>query len=281
MTWTSRSLRFAARRNPPSTPGPLSRPRRCVTGRRNCWPPRQRGRSSGSPGTRRCRFWPSGSSSWPTRSSGSAPSSASTASTRKTRQPDLRPGSASRAEADGRAGVRSPAGEGGRGGDQHALERQHVVAGGQGQGGRVERVADRAGRGRGQRGDQVAVDRELNWVAGEEPAVGDGGRGARRDDLRGGLDAVLELAEREGGLSPGAELFAGRYGGEHQSRDEHARVERAPAAGDVEAGGSGEARHENLPGLRVGHRVVPAHYVGDAGARAERGEHAGRDRGEG
>ncbi len=50
---------------------------------------------SGSPSIRRCRFWPSGSSSSPTRSSGSAPCSASTASTRKTRQRDLKLGSPS------------------------------------------------------------------------------------------------------------------------------------------------------------------------------------------
>src|SRR5579872_752569 len=72
----------------------MSRPRRGATGRRNCWPPRPRGRSSGSPGTRRCRSWPSGSRSSPTRSSGSAPCSVSTASTRTTRQPDLKPASA-------------------------------------------------------------------------------------------------------------------------------------------------------------------------------------------
>ena len=34
----------------------MSRPRSGVTGRRNCWPPRPRGRSSGPPGTRRGRI---------------------------------------------------------------------------------------------------------------------------------------------------------------------------------------------------------------------------------
>jgi Clp amino terminal domain, pathogenicity island component len=73
----------------------LSRPRRCVTGRRNCWPARPHGRSSGPPRIRRCRFWPNDASSSPARSSGSGPCSASTASTRKTSQPDLRPSTAS------------------------------------------------------------------------------------------------------------------------------------------------------------------------------------------
>jgi len=90
LTWTSRSTRSAASKNAPSTPRTMSRLRRCVIRRRNCWPARPRGRSRGPPGT---RFWPSGSSSSPTRSSGCMPCSASTASTRKTCQPDLKPGS--------------------------------------------------------------------------------------------------------------------------------------------------------------------------------------------
>ena len=60
-------------------------------------------RSSGPPGTRRCRFWPSDASSSPTRSSGSAPCSASTASTRRTSQPDLKPGSAWQSESGPRS----------------------------------------------------------------------------------------------------------------------------------------------------------------------------------
>jgi Clp amino terminal domain, pathogenicity island component len=69
-------------------PRRTTRPRRCVTGRRNCWPTRPRAGKSGRPSTRRCRSWPSGSNSSPTRPSGCAPCSASTASTRKTSQSD-------------------------------------------------------------------------------------------------------------------------------------------------------------------------------------------------
>ena len=72
----------------PPMPRSTSGPRRCVTRRRNCWPVGPRGRSSEPPGTRHCRFWPSDASSSPTRSNGSAPCSASSASTRKTSQPE-------------------------------------------------------------------------------------------------------------------------------------------------------------------------------------------------
>ena len=98
VTWTSRSTRSAARSTPPSMPRTTSRPRRCATGRRNCWPPRPHGKSSGPLGIRRCRIWPTDASSSLTRSSGSAPCSFSTASTRKTSQPDLKAASASQPE---------------------------------------------------------------------------------------------------------------------------------------------------------------------------------------
>jgi hypothetical protein len=91
LTWMSRSTGSAASGTPPPMPRSMSRPRRCVTGRRNCWPARPRGRSNGPPGTRPCRFWPSNASSSAARSSGSAPCSVSTASTRTISQPDLNP----------------------------------------------------------------------------------------------------------------------------------------------------------------------------------------------
>ena len=92
VTWTTRSTGSASSGMAPSMPRSMSRRRRCVTGRMNCWPARPHGRSSGPPRTRRCRFWPSDASSSPPRSSGSAPCSVSTASTRRTGQPDLKPG---------------------------------------------------------------------------------------------------------------------------------------------------------------------------------------------
>src|SRR5437588_4898603 len=62
--------------------------------------------------------------------------------------------------------------ETGRGGDEHALQRQHVVPVAQAQRGRVERVADRALVAGRERGDHGAVDGQLDRVAGQEPGAG-------------------------------------------------------------------------------------------------------------
>src|SRR5215510_14570612 len=62
----------------------------------------------------------------------------------------------------------SPALEGGGGGDQHALQGQHMMAVRQAERGRVERVADRAVVVGGERSDRIAVDGELDWVPGQE-----------------------------------------------------------------------------------------------------------------
>jgi len=69
-------------------------------------------------------------------------------------------------------------------------------------------------------------------------------------------------------LLPGGAFLARCLGGGDQGRDELFRVDGSPAAGDVESGGRGEAGHEDLPGARIGHRVVPADYVGDPVARS-------------
>src|SRR6266516_1865695 len=95
---------------------------------------------------------------------------------------------------------RKLAAETGRGGDEHALQRQHVVPVAQAQRGRVEHVADRALVAGRERGDHGAVDGQLDRVAGQEPGAGHRGgpAGAGREP-----DAALESAELVAGFISG------------------------------------------------------------------------------
>src|SRR5215469_15990126 len=191
---------------------------------------------------------------------------------RRAAQRRCRPGSRTLGRVRDRAGE-SPALEIGGGGDQHALQGQHVMAVRQAERGGVESVADRAVVVGGERGDRIAVDGELDRVPGQEAGAGHRRRGALRDIAGRQAYVALELAEFASGLLARGNHQIVVLGGCDQGRDELARIDRAPAAGHVETGACGEAGYEHVTGGRVDHRVVPADHVGDSGGRPLRAEH--------